>query len=442
MSIKYLFFGTFMYVFIAFLFPIELKALYVLNYITVLVFILVLYRLGKKPEAYFTKRRLGMLVFGYSVFMVFGYNIVSYFYTGNLYVFSEADAMFYHREAETMSDMSFLTSIEYYLRSYEPEDLGMVLVLSILYKIINTKILLSVLYVFVAVITANSMYGISRRFMSVKYAFLCAMVYCLSSYVIWFHSSGLKESLLVMLITLFYNHYYNLSFDKKRTSLWWLVLVPLVILLFRPVLTIFCIASVALGILLKRKLTAPQMLLLIVGVLTWIYFLESIISSTDKFLLGGTESMLEIKQLAGMVKGSVGFTYFVNILSSMFGPFPTIVSTKVHLSFYAPGLIFKVFVSIAFWFGLIHSIKIRLSAVYPMAIFVLLEMISLTYILEALELRKSIPHFPLVYIIAFVFIYRFDCNQLLTIKNHLFYQKSFQVLSLVLCALIIYWNFR
>jgi hypothetical protein len=350
--------------------------------------------------------------------------------------------MLYHRESQIMSDMSFLEGIGYYLGRYEAEDLGMVIVLSNLYKVADSKVILSILYVFVAVITARAIFGIALHFMSPKYAFLCAIAYCLSSYVIWFHSSGLKESLLVMLITVFYDQYYSLSLGKKKRALWLLLLMPLLLLLFRPVLALFCATSVVLGIVLKRRLSAPQFIVLLVGVLAGIYFLESIVSSTDKFLLGGTESMLEIKQLAGMVKGSVGFTYFVNILSSMFGPFPTLVSSKVHLSFYAPGLIFKVFISVAFWFGLIHVIKTRLSAVYPLLIFILLEMISLTYILEALELRKSIPHFPLVYIVAFIFIYKFDHRQLLTLKNHLFYKKSFHVVSIILSGLIIYWNFR
>lgn len=439
---QYLVFGTCFYLFVAFLFPIELEALYVVNYLSVILLVLMVGQLEKRPEAYFTKKKLGILIFCYSLFMVFCYNLISYFYTGNLYVFSEADAMMYHREAAAMAEMPFVRSIDYYLSRHDSEDLGIVIVLSTLYNIVDSKVLLSILYVFVAVITANSIFSIAGRFMSVKYAFLCSAVYCMSSYVIWYHSSGLKESLLVMLITLFYSNYYRVLFDRKVTSVWWLVLVPCLLLLFRPVLALFCLLSLGVGVILKRKLGVPQVLLLLVGVLAGLYFMEKIVSSTDKFLLGGTESMLEIKELSGMVKGSVGFTYFVNTLSSMFGPFPTLVSSKVHLSFYAPGLIFKVFVSVAFWFGIIHIIKMRLSAAYPLAVFILLEMISLTYILEALELRKSIPHFPLVYIIAFIFIYKFDRRQLLTLNNHLFYRKSFQVISLVLCGLIIYWNFR
>lgn len=439
---KYLLFGTFFYVFVAFLFPVELKALYLVNYLSLIMVAVFVGQLGKRPDDYFTKKNLGVIVFFYSLFMIFCYNVISYYYTGNLYIFSDADAMLYHREASVMADLPFVKSIDYYLSRHESEDLGIVIILSTLYNIVASKVLLSILYLFVAIVTANCIYSISARFMSAKYAFLCALVYCMSSYVIWYHSSGLKESVLVLLITLFYSSYYRVTIDEKAISILWLALVPCMLLLFRPVLAMFCLFSIGMGLLLKRKLSVPQVLLLIAGTLAGMYFMEKIVSSTDKFLVGGTESMLEIKEISGMVKGSISFTYFVNTLSSMFGPFPSPLSSKVHLMFYAPGLIFKVFISVAFWFGVIHCIHIRMSRMYPMLAFILVEMASLTYILEALELRKSLPHFPLVYIIAFIFIYKFDNNQLLTLKNHMLYKKSFHVAAIVLCGLMVYWNFR
>ncbi len=439
---KYIIFGTFFYAFIAALFPVEQKALYVLNYLTVLIFVLFMDYLERKPENYFTQKKMTFFIFYYSVFFVLCYNLISYYYTDNFYIFSEADALLYHNESEVMSNLPFVKSIEYYLSRHELEDMGIVLVLSTLYKIAISKLLLSITYVFVAVITATGMFNISKHFMPYKYACLCAITYCMSSYVLWFHSSGLKESLLIMLIVLFYSSYYNLILGKKAVSIWGVILMPLLLLLFRPVLSMFCLLSVALGVVLNRKLSVPKIIFLFIVLFAGMYFLEPILGSTDKFLLGGTESMLEIKEMEGMVKGSVAFTYLVNTLSSMFGPFPSLLSTKVHLTFYAPGLIFKIFISVIFWFSIIYIIKNRLNKTYPMIVFIILEMVSLTYILEALELRKSIPHFPLMFIIAFIFIYKFDSHQLINIKNHLLYKKSFNILSFALCALIIYWNFR
>jgi hypothetical protein len=439
---KYIVFATLLYMLIAALFPVEMKALYALNYFTILVFALLVDYLLKQPDAYYTRKKMIFLVFYYSLFYIFCYNLISYFYTGNLYIFSEADAVLYHEESQVMANMPFFKSIDYYLSRHEMEDLGIVLVMSNLYKIAGSKILLNAFYLIIALVTANGMYGIARHFMTGKYAFLCAVFYSFSSYMLWFHSSGLKESLLVVLIVQFYNSYYAIIFDKKTAAIWGLVLVPLLLMLFRPVLAMFCILSVVVGLVLKKKLTVPQLILLIFMVIATLYYTDAIMGSTDKFLLGGTDAMLEIKEMEGMVKGSVSFTYLVNTLSSMFGPFPSIVSTKTHLSFYAPGLIFKILLSLAFWFGVVHIIRIRLYRTYPMLIFALVEMASLTYILEALELRKSLPHFPLVYIIAFIFVFQFDHNQLITIKNHLFYKKSYNILALVLCILVVYWNFR
>jgi hypothetical protein len=439
---RYIVFGTFLYAFIASLFPIEMQALYVANYLSLLIFTLFINYLDGKPEAYFTEKKMFVLVFYYSFFVVFCYNLISYFYNGNFYIFSESDALLYHDEAEVMSNMPFIKGIEYYLSRHEVEDLGIVIVLSTLYNLGASKLLLSAAYVFAAVITAWGMFHISKRFMPYKYACLCAITYCLSSYVLWFHSSGLKESLLVMLIVLFYSSYYNVVIDKKAVSVWGVIIAPLALLLFRPVLSAFCLLSIAIGMVLNRKLSVPQIIFLLIVMLAGIYFLEPLLGSTDKFLLGGTESMLEIKEMEGMVKGNIPFTYLVNTISSMFGPFPSLLSSKTHLTFYAPGLIFKIFISIAFWFGLMYVIKHKISKTYPMLGFIFLEMGSLTYILEALELRKSIPHFPLVYIIAFLFMYKYDSRQLISAKNYVFYKKSFNLASVVLCLLMIYWNFR
>jgi hypothetical protein len=357
---KYIVFATLLYMLIAALFPVEMKALYALNYFTILVFALLVDYLLKQPDAYYTRKKMIFLVFYYSLFYIFCYNLISYFYTGNLYIFSEADAVLYHEESQVMANMPFFKSIDYYLSRHEMEDLGIVLVMSNLYKIAGSKILLNAFYLIIALVTANGMYGIARHFMTGKYAFLCAVFYSFSSYMLWFHSSGLKESLLVVLIVQFYNSYYAIIFDKKTAAIWGLVLVPLLLMLFRPVLAMFCILSVVVGLVLKKKLTVPQLILLIFMVIATLYYTDAIMGSTDKFLLGGTDAMLEIKEMEGMVKGSVSFTYLVNTLSSMFGPFPSIVSTKTHLSFYAPGLIFKILLSLAFWFGVVHIIRIRL----------------------------------------------------------------------------------
>ncbi len=438
----YFVFGTLFYLFIAVVFKVELPVLFAFNYFTLLVFALFINYLIKKPDSYFSHQKINFLVFYFSVFFILCNNTISYYYTGNFYIFSEDDALLYHRESEFMSQMDFIKSIQYYLSRHEVEDLGLVLVMSLLYKFFASKIMLNIFYVFVAIFTANGVYNIAKRFMPVKYACLCTATYCLSSYVIWYHSSGLKESLMILLIVVFYDCYYRVIFDQKALAVWGLMLMPLALLLFRPVLAIFCLASIALGVVLKRKLKASQLIFLFLVVLVGLYFLEPLIGSTDKFLLGGTDRMLEIKEMEGMVKGSVSFTYLVNTVSSMFGPFPSLVSSKNHLSFYAPGLIFKVFLSLTFWFGLRRIIKKNIYQTYPMLLFIAFEMISLTYILEALELRKSIPHFPMFYIISFIFIHKYDSLQLDTVKNHLFYKKAFNFFIAVLGILMVYWNFR
>ena len=60
---SYLVFGTFIYVLIAFFFPIDMQALYALNYFTLLSFALLINYLLKQPEGYFTRKKMIFLVF-------------------------------------------------------------------------------------------------------------------------------------------------------------------------------------------------------------------------------------------------------------------------------------------------------------------------------------------------------------------------------------------
>lgn len=66
------------------------------------------------------------------------------------------------------------------------------------------------------------------------------------------------------------------------------------------------------------------------------------------------------------------------------------------------------FIAVPFWFGVYYIIKYKLRILYPIVAFIIFEMISLVLILNGLEFRKSIPHIPLIYIIAFWFMNYYD----------------------------------
>src|SRR5699024_4870810 len=133
--------------------------------------------------------------------------------------FSEADAFVYHDFAQEMSSMSWGYAIDYFLRYYRFEDLGMVLILSAVYSIAESNLLFNAFNIFVGVITAIGVFRISRYLMTEKYAFICALSFTISSYFVWFHASGLKESFMVMLVVLFFDQFYKYNYSNKRKNI-------------------------------------------------------------------------------------------------------------------------------------------------------------------------------------------------------------------------------
>jgi hypothetical protein len=162
----------------------------------------------------------------------------------------------------------------------------------------------------------------------------------------------------------------------------------------------------------------------------------------NNYLGTGFDEYIDNKGSLGKIVGNVFFTYSTNLIGGLIGPLPTVLpNIKPVLALYAPGLFFKVLISIPFLFGLINIFKNGLKKYYPIAFFILLEILSLFFILQSLELRKSMPHFALIYLISFGWISEFTENirkhkssKLITVFLHLSFLASL--------FLIVLWNLR
>jgi hypothetical protein len=341
--------------------------------------------------------------------------------------------------------MPIMEGVLYYLRNHSFDDLGGALVPSLLYRFVDSILVLNIFYVLCGLITALAIYTISSNFMSPKYAFICATAYSMSSFVLWFHASGLKESFMCMLVVLFYHRYYLFIKKKVFLQLTYSSIFLLGLLLFRPALIFFCIGSVGISwILQKRK--GSTGVLIIVFVFSLLIILSAYIDSSYKhFTAGGNfNRLIAAREADGMIKGGLKFTYMVNILAQILGPLPTISPGKnLLLSFYSSGLLYKALLSVVFWIGIYYIFSFKVELLYPLIFFALFEMISLLSILEGLELRKSLPHFPMIYIIAFWFLDKFDAiGPSIAIRNKKNLRSIFSLSSFVVFFLILVWNTR
>lgn len=421
----------------------EFLPLYFLHILTFVAYVFVLADALKKKDDYYSKQNLLSTIFIFSSLIVIVYKYTSYKYNNNFFVFSEADALTYYKISLIMASMSVMESINYYLSYYNIDDLGAVLLTSMLYRFIESILFLNFTYIITGLITAFGIYRISSCFMSLKFAFVCSLAYSTSSFVLWFHSSGLKESAMCMLIVIFFDRYYLYIRKKAFIHLVYASLFLTTLLLFRPALIFFCIGAVVLGLVLQRKKGMSGAIVIILAFASIIGLYPIFESTYDRFLMGGDfNQMLTSKE--SMIKGSTQFTYAVNLLAQLIGPLPTISpDTKVMLSFFSAGLIYKVLLSILFWAGVHYVFKLKAEMLYPLIFFAFFEMISLLLILEGLELRKSLPHFPMIYIIAFWFMDQYESTEnFKDIKIRRRINSLFTLSSIAVFFLILAWNIR
>jgi hypothetical protein len=413
-----------------------------INILSVFLYFIMLYSSYTRKVDNFNKMSLFIKVFIYSVVFVVLYNMASFFYENNFFVFSTEDALKYHDFGITMSSMGFFEGIDYLLYFWDFSDLGMPVLTSSLYNFVQSNLIINFFYIFIGIITSFGIFAISKNFISARYSFFAALSYGISSFVLFFHSSGLKESFLIMLTVLVFDQYYRFLNKKNIQNLIYGFVFLSLVAFFRPILIVFILSAIGIGFLIyKRKgLTAKIIFLLIAGL--FVSISPDLILIINAYLAGGFEFLIASRESQGMVIGSVPFTYAVNILAQVIGPLPTLISdSNLPLTIYAPGLIYRVLLAFPFWLGIVYIYKMKNYKIYPLVIFTLMEMFALALVMEGLELRKSMPHIPFVFIIAFWFLDKYDMKEIV-FKRPKRFKQFFKLSMLILAFLIFYWNFR
>jgi hypothetical protein len=423
---------------------IEFIPIFIFNMFFGFAYILTINHSASLPEKSLNRKRLVVTVFSYSIFFVTVLNIISKEYTNNYFVFSEFDAIVYHIHSLKMASKSFVSSVEYFMNYNSYEDLGAVLVISTLYRLVESNLFVNFFYILTGVFTSLGIFSISQNLMCKSYAFYCSLAYSISSYVLWFHSSGLKESVVIMLIVLFFDQYYKFVRSSALFHIMFAITFCFPLLFFRPVLLLFCIGSAVLSTLLYRNQQKVFVIVSIFLLLSFSFIYPHIKEQTsEKYIPKGVEEMIDNRASEGMVKKSVPFTYAVNFLAATVGPLPTLVPKKKTVLFlYSSGLIYKIFISIMFFGGIYLSYRQKEVAVYPLILFALMEMGALIFILEGLELRKSLPHFPAVFIVSYWGLY--VCDRKLVMDGRIKKKtvRAFNIVIVSLCLLIVTWNTR
>lgn len=369
------------------------------------------------------------------VFMVI-YVILIYDFSGELFMFIPSDAPMYDDFGRWAAKGSFLDGIATVVSrtQYGYDDMGFVFFISILYRIIDTPIIIKVVNVFINLITIVLIYRLSNHFMPNKYAYIAALVFGIASYTIWFLVSGLKEPLMLLMITYALYYYYKYIISNRIKYIILTIIFASTMLFFRIPILFFLIAALLMGEFLRKGTTSDKLLfiLIIYGIMIIFMFEYS------EVIIYYIERINPIMHNPYDERITHSNT-FLSIIVGFFGPFPTIVPADgfEDVSVYAPSLLIKVFLSPFFVISIILAFRQKVYSLLPLIFFCLIQITTLSFIDQTFKLRYSFIHFPFFIIAAIFSIYI-----LTEYKNkYYFLRKTILINIIILTGIVFFWNY-
>ena len=409
----------------------------IVNLLSLFVFFaLSLESLKPHKQAYYSSKRLLVKLTYVSMLFLIVYNSIYLYYTNAFFEIGAVDTMEYHRWATWMIELGLVESIqEFFNRGYPIDDLSAALITSISYRIYPSPLMVNILNLVAGLITVLSIYRLSLNFMDRKFSYLAALSYGMSSFVLYAYSTGLKESVFIMFVVLFFEniivYFRNRAFNRLALSLFFLVMLYG----FRPAVCAMIIVSVFIGFLFQKNRNRYAYALIFFIIILLIYNVEEIMKLVEYYKIVTDAKNITSEQELKLSTFNIVASY----LSSAIGPLPSFqpLVGREQQAFYAVGLSFRVFLSIPFWVVLPKVLKDRNGLLVTMSLFVLMEMFILGLILESFELRFSLPHIPFIYILSFYGLY--CLNRTKSISLNRFFKLSAVV---IIVGMLVLWNAR
>lgn len=413
------------------------------NIIVFLLYYSLLHFTIKNKNILFNVKNLKISVFLYSCVITIMFFVVSIYYNGDTFCFSPPDSYTYY----DFGIKNYLTSFDqilYHLeaRGWSMEDWGMPLFITYVFKIINSKEVVNFIYILLSTFSSASIYRISKNFMSIKYAYVCAIAFYCSSIMMYLNSILLKEPLFLFIVLSSFDFFYKFVSTHKIKNLIVSIFLSLLILFFRPAVLIILLTSYALYFVFNKnkKIKYVAISLVVVGLLyssTLIYeiYLEYVrggdVEMVQDFIYDNRKETLE--------SYSKTFMFFTNVISSIAGPFPyfTYAENNPYNPFYSSGLLFKLLLVPFFYLGFLYNIKNMNFNIFPLYAFFIISSFFLMLLLDALEIRKSVIHLPCFYIASFAYLDQCDKNR---IKRNIKTILRYSFILMFFVALL--WNFK
>ena len=350
----------------------------------------------------YAETTLFVTVLTYSILLGIVFMSLSEYFEGDTFMLTKKDAMLYYKGSMRANDVGFIENAKYLMNKKAFDDWGAYLYDSFLMSIIPSKFFLNASYMLTGAISSMLLFRIGRYYMPEAYAFVGAMAYGTSSYLIMFHCTFLKESLFVFLVICTIYHLNRGIHQESSNAYPFAVFFLFLLFFFRPAVAAFIIMSFAVYVAVKQHGSALSFFFYLAVVVGFVISIRYMMDMADRY----SSSYEEKSELSGNAKAySGGFNVFVNLFGGFFGPFPTLFTKHETgpstIQFYGAGLTYRLFMIFPFLGGLYFILKNRVLELLPITVFILAEMLATGMIAASLELRKVMPHIPLTYIVSF-----------------------------------------
>lgn len=369
---------------------------------------------ASEDRMYYSEKSLFLIVLVYSFFLGGLIIIMSYFfYGGEEFLFEDPDAVLYYKEGMRTADLGFWENSKRIVTKFDLDDWSALLFSNFMLSIIPSFFFMNVFYIFIGAVTAILLFRIGKRFMSESYAFLAALSYGTSSYMMMFHCTFLKETFFVFFVVCAIYFFYKSIADGNHGALLYVLLFLVIIAFYRPAVVFFLAVAFIGYYAVTQRGSAISFFLYMFMAVALVASLAFLQSQVDHYTEGGdTEELLAEN---GSQNYSGGFNFFVGWFASFFGPFPTLFPLESlgprNMNFYGAGLTYKLFMVVPLWTGVYYAVKRFNVLMIPIIGFTLVEMAATGYVMASFELRKVLLHVPFTYIIAFYGLYQLEISK-------------------------------
>lgn len=356
---------------------------------------------AREEERGYSELTLFVTVLTYSIMLGVIFMSLSVYFDGDTFMMTKFDAMLYFKVSMRAHHVGFLENVKYITKIYDFDDWGAFTYDSLLMSIIPSKFFLNFSYMVTGSISSVLLFRIGRHYMPVSYAFIGAMAYGTSSFLVMLHCTFLKEPLFAFFVIC---TMYNLCKGIHQENIYAYPLAFFflcILFFFRPAVAVFIIMSFGTYIAVKQHGSALSLFFYLAALAMLVVSIKYMMDLTDRYSGSYDEKMAE----SGNDKAySGGFNVFVNVFGGFFGPFPTLFTkheVPSTIQFYGAGLAYRLFMIFPFLGGLFLVFKNKVLELLPITIFILVEMLVTGIVAASLELRKVMPHIPFTYIVTF-----------------------------------------